>query len=232
MSSTDTPYSTTDAASVRLMFDRIASRYNLTNHFISLGMYSHWQSRLIATLPEGRQKKALDLCTGTGALIGDLEKRFDDVTAVDFSEEMLKYCRPCHAKVEWGDAHQLKYSDSSFDVVTTAYGVRNFARREQALREICRVLRPGGSLHIQEFGQPKNFLISRVYRFYSRFILPYLGGLLSGDMNAYRYLPSTAHAFPCGDAFANELRAVGLQVDSVVPMCFGVMYLYVAHKPA
>jgi demethylmenaquinone methyltransferase/2-methoxy-6-polyprenyl-1,4-benzoquinol methylase len=134
--------------------------------------------------------------------------------------------------VSWfeGDAQALQFEEGSFDVATVAYGVRNWPDRERGLREVRRVLKPGGQVGILEFGQPSQRIWRTVFGVYSRWIIPTIGGLVSGNRKAYEYLPKTSAAFPCGAEFAAMLSGVGLRPESVTPLMGGVAFVYVARK--
>ncbi len=217
------------------MFDTIAARYDLLNFLLSAGLHRVWEKRLVYSLPAVEGGQCLDLCTGTGALVPYLSKRYSSVCGLDISSQMLKRARERFAQipnVTWveGDAQALPCSDSSFDVVTVAYGVRNWPDREQGLQEVSRVLRTGGHVGILEFGQPRNVCWRTLFSLYSRYIIPTVGGLLSGSREAYEYLPRTSAVFPCGEAFERLLQKVGLTPLSTVPLMGGVAYVYVATK--
>jgi len=230
--SLDRPANTTQ---VREMFDSIAARYDLLNTLLSGGMHRVWEKKLISSLPAVIDGVCLDLCTGTGALVPRLAPRYRQVVGVDLSPQMLERARERWSdltNVSWfeGDAQALQFEDASFDVTTVAYGVRNWPDRERGLREIHRVLKPGGRVGILEFGQPSQPLWRGVFGTYSRWIIPTIGGLVSGNRKAYEYLPKTSAAFPCGAEFAAMLAGVGLRPESVTPLIGGVAFVYVARK--
>lgn len=225
-----------DTISVRSMFDSIASRYDLINSLLSLGMHRIWERRLVDALPEDSAGVCLDLCTGTGALAPRLSLRYRSVTGVDIAPKMLEVARrrwSSLVNVVWeeGDAQALPHKDDSFDCVTVAYGVRNWPHRAQGLREVARVLRPGGRVAILEFGQPKNALWRWLFNLYSRHVIPFVGGMISGNRFAYEYLPRTSAVFPCGESFQKELIEVGLCPRAARCLIGGVAYIYVAQKP-
>jgi demethylmenaquinone methyltransferase/2-methoxy-6-polyprenyl-1,4-benzoquinol methylase len=219
------------------MFDAIAPRYDLLNFLLSGGLHRVWEKRLVRSLPVLERGVCLDLCTGTGALVPYLAPRYQQVCGVDISSQMLNRARQRFreiSNVTWmeGDAQALSFDDGSFDVVTVAYGVRNWPERERGLREVCRVLRVGGYVGILEFGQPRNALWRALFSLYSRYVIPTIGGLLSGSRAAYEYLPKTSAVFPCGGAFEELLTSEGLTPLSTVPLAGGVAYVYVAVKRA
>jgi demethylmenaquinone methyltransferase/2-methoxy-6-polyprenyl-1,4-benzoquinol methylase len=232
LTSLERPSSTTE---VRLMFDRIAARYDLLNSLLSGGLHRVWEKRLARALPRSSQGRCLDLCTGTGALIPHLVDRYQEVVGVDISPQMLQRARVRYASVQnlvfqEGDAQALSFDSCSFDVVTVAYGVRNWPERERGLREIARVLKTGGSVGILEFGQPHNWLWRSIFSLYSRYVIPTVGGLISGSRKAYEYLPRTSAAFPCGKQFEALLEDAELVPVRTMPLCGGIAYIYIAEK--
>ncbi len=224
-----------NSAEVQAMFDAIAPRYDLLNSLLSGGMHKVWERRLVRCLPDWPEATCLDLCTGTGALVPALAKRFGRVVGVDISAQMLERARRRFAglqNAEWyeGDAQNLSFGSGEFDVVTVAYGVRNWPDRERGLREIARVLRPGGQVGILEFGQPKNPVWGAAFRVYSRYIIPGIGGAISGHRAAYEYLPKTSATFPCGEEFNAMLVRAGLTARRTLRIFGGVAYIYIAEK--
>jgi len=217
------------------MFDAIAPTYDLLNSVLSGGLHRLWERRLVKSLPVVANGRCLDLCAGTGALVPRLAPRYREVVAADISPKMLAVGQKRWAglrNVTWveADAQALPFDDGSFDVVSIAYGVRNLPRLDLGLREVSRVLVAGGRVAILEFGQPTNKVWRALFSWYSRIIIPRIGGWLSGDRGAYEYLPTTAAAFPCGEAFENVARASGLTPEETFPLMGGVAYLYVARK--
>jgi demethylmenaquinone methyltransferase/2-methoxy-6-polyprenyl-1,4-benzoquinol methylase len=224
------------ANTVQRMFASIAPRYDLTNTIMSLGLCHLWRERFLAALPTAPTVRALDLCTGTGDLLPGLAKRYHAVTGSDFCEPMLAIARERMRKLQRpvtlieADALALPFESGSFDLVTVAYGVRNFENLERGLKEIHRVLAPGGSVVILEFGQPTLPVFRELYQFYSRFFMPTIGGILTGNREAYRYLPKTAALFPSGTGFLNELSKIGFSNCSARPLSWGVAYIYSATR--
>lgn len=217
------------------MFDSIAKRYDLLNSLLSGGLHRVWERKLVESLPPNPEGSCLDLCTGTGALVPRLCERYRCVEALDISPQMLAVARTRFSKldnVRWveDDAQELGYSDSLFDVVTIAYGVRNWPDVSKGLRQVWRVLRPGGRVAILEFGQPSNSLWRWLFGLYSRFVIPFIGGIISGNRAAYEYLPRTSAVFPCGKEFEATLQASGLTPISTRSLMGGVAYIYVAQK--
>jgi demethylmenaquinone methyltransferase/2-methoxy-6-polyprenyl-1,4-benzoquinol methylase len=194
------------AEHVREIFDSIAPSYDMLNHLLSMGLDRRWWARSARTFQstlKNSEARVLDLCCGTGdmteALLALRPQPAEPVTGLDFSEEMLARARKKFpaANVLWveGDAMHLPYDDNSFDLVTSAFGFRNLTNYSAGLAEIYRVLKPGGRIGILECNQPSG-LSGALYTLYFRFVLPLIGGLISGDWAAYRYLPASVARFP------------------------------------
>jgi len=221
---------------VKEMFGSIAKRYDLTNTALSLGLHHAWKRKLIAMTKGGAHLKVLDLCTGTGDLLPLLERKFGTVVGADFCVPMLKVAgerfnsRGQRFELREADAMSLPFDDRSFDAVTVSFGVRNFKELERGLLEIRRVLKPGGELLILEFGQPQGWFFGSLFKFYSKYIMPIVGGVLTGNKEAYEYLPETSKAFPCNSSFAKILSAQGFKNAMIKPCTFGIAYAYKAEK--
>ena len=206
---------------VREMFTRIAPRYDLLNHLLSAQMDRVWRSRTASELKpilDRSNAVALDLCCGTGDLAFALRQHAKArVVGADFSHTMLVRARKKAlgtngtATVEFfeADALRLPFADQAFDLVTTAFGFRNLANYEAGLREIARVLKPGGTLGILEFSEPPPGVLGDLYRFYCRRVLPKIGGLISGDADAYAYLPKSVSRFYRPEELAALMKQAG-----------------------
>ncbi|MEZ4300981.1 MAG: bifunctional demethylmenaquinone methyltransferase/2-methoxy-6-polyprenyl-1,4-benzoquinol methylase UbiE [Polyangiaceae bacterium] len=219
------------------MFDAIASKYDLVNRVLSLGMDQSWRRRAVRSLELGDSPTVLDLATGTAdlaILIAQMSPG-SRVIGVDPSTGMLGVGR---TKVESaglgdridlreGDAQALDLPDRSVDAITMAFGIRNVPDRPRALREMARVTRDGGRIAILELSEPKDGAMGALARFYVRGIVPRVGGTLSGKRE-YRYLQESIAAFPPPDEFADLMRSSGLEVVSVTPLMFGASVLFVA----
>ena len=217
------------------MFDRIATRYDLLNRILSLGIDRGWRRRAVraARLPEC--EAVLDLATGTADLAIELARSHDGVRVLgtDPSPEMLAVGRTkipsgLEGRVELieGDAQQIAAEDGAFGATTIAFGIRNVPDRLRALREMARVTRAGGRVVILELTEPPGGLLGWPARFWVHQVVPRIGALLSGDRE-YRYLQQSIAAFPDRDAFCAMMREAGLEVLQARPLTFGVAHLFV-----
>jgi demethylmenaquinone methyltransferase / 2-methoxy-6-polyprenyl-1,4-benzoquinol methylase len=210
------------AARVREMFKRIAPRYDLLNHLLSLDIDKLWRRRVarrFSAILRDPNARVLDLCCGTGDLAFAFRREAPQGAGIigsDFVPEMLVRARAkaaaTKASVEFieADALRLPFVDESFDFVSCAFGFRNLANYERGLQEILRVVKPGGAVAILEFAEPSGRAFGALYRFYFRRILPLLGGMISGSASAYTYLPSSVSAFPSPGELALQFESTGL----------------------
>lgn len=226
---------------VEAMFDEIAPRYDLLNRLLSFGIDQKWRDEAVNMLEEERPKRILDVATGTGDLaIKALRLEPEKVVGVDISEEMLAHGRrkiermglADRITLQRGDAARLPFSDSQFDAVLVAFGVRNFENLDEGLRELRRVLRPGGTIVILEFSHPSAFPIKQLYGIYSHLLLPVVGKVISKNASAYEYLPASVDVFPSGEDFVARLRALGYEEVRWRPLTFGIASLYRAKSSA
>ena len=207
------------AAWVRAMFGRVAHRYDLANHLLSFSIDRWWRARTVRRvrpLLERPGARVLDICCGTGDLAMALQRACPrPLMGSDFCHPMLVAARakmarqPVAPRLFEADALRLPLRDASLDLVTVAFGFRNLANYEDGLREMRRVLRPGGMAAVLEFSQPSNALFAALYGFYSRRVLPWIGGLLTGNRDAYRYLPESIRKFPAAPELAEDMRRAG-----------------------
>lgn len=222
---------------VRGMFGRVAHRYDLLNHLLSFQIDRYWRARTVRRVAHVLDRPAarvMDLCCGTGDLLLALEKRRGAlVYGSDFCHPMLTASRQkidrrgARAVVFEADALRLPLADRSLDLVTVAFGFRNFANYRKGLAELHRVLRPGGVAAILEFSTPPSPVFRGVYDFYSRHILPRLGGAISGASDAYTYLPESVRKFPGAEELAAEMREAGFGAVEFERLTFGVVALHV-----
>lgn len=224
------------------MFDRIAPRYDLLNRLLSFRRDVAWRKRMGKQIQSGSSLRLLDLATGTADQIISLMKTNANITSavgVDMSEGMLGVGREKISRLTWddrvmlrrGDAMHIPESDQAFHVATMSFGIRNVINVTEALREVRRVLKPGGRALILEFSTPSNPLFRPVYFFYLRHILPVLGGLLSGDRSAYRYLNRTIETFPSGKDFCAFMETAGFENVKAIPLTLGIASIYQGDRP-
>lgn len=222
------------------MFDSISPRYDLLNHVLSLGIDRSWRRKLVRMLRRSGAVGILDEATGTGDLAIMMAGKIPTVkvTGTDISEGMLRVGHGKIARSGLGervalrqeDAENLSFADGTFDAVTVAFGVRNFENIPAGLSEMHRVLKNGGRVYILEFGQPRNKIFGALYRFYFHRILPWLGGVISKERNAYRYLPESVDGFPYGTPFVEMMSAAGFTGCGFKNLSAGIAQLYYAEK--
>jgi demethylmenaquinone methyltransferase/2-methoxy-6-polyprenyl-1,4-benzoquinol methylase len=224
---------------IRKMFDDISGHYDLLNHLLSLGIDRSWRKKMVKILREKNPKKILDVATGTADVaiaMAALEPL--RINGIDISKKMLDEGREKITRLgleklinlKQGDAEKIPFSDASFDAVTVAFGVRNFENLEQGLREMRRVLRPGGTMMILEFSHPGSFPYRQLYMFYSSRVIPFIGRMVSGHSEAYRYLPESVSKFPSGKQFLEILSRIGMTDRRQVVLTFGIATIYLAEK--
>lgn len=228
---------------VREMFTRIAPRYDLLNHLLSAQMDRLWRARTAKQLqPVLRNPHALvlDLCCGTGDLALALRRRARArILGADFSHTMLVRARQKALAIDSAapipfleaDALCLPFADQTFDLLATAFGFRNLANYQDGLREILRVLKPGALLAILEFAEPPKGVLGDAYRYYTRAILPKIGGWISGDSRAYQYLPKSVARFFHPQELASVLRQIGYTDVQFHLMTLGSVALHLARRP-
>ncbi len=229
-----------DAARVRRMFGGVARRYDLLNHLLSANLDRAWRRAAARALPPGPLPRVLDLCGGTGDLTIAIARGRDAsrVVCCDFAHPMLLAARAKLGRrglggrcpVLEGDALRLPFRDETFDAVSVAFGVRNLADLGGGLREMHRVLRPGGALVVLEFSAPPASVLSRLYRFYLLWLLPRLGDAVSREPGAYGYLARSIAAFPGPDGLAARIREAGFPGCSWRRRSGGIVAIHTALK--
>ncbi|MEN8138539.1 MAG: bifunctional demethylmenaquinone methyltransferase/2-methoxy-6-polyprenyl-1,4-benzoquinol methylase UbiE [Bacteroidota bacterium] len=221
------------------MFDNISHKYDFLNHFLSMGIDIQWRKKVVKLIKQTEAKNILDIATGTGDLAIAMSKiNPEKITGLDLSEGMLNVGREkiksqkLDSLIEMiqGDSENLPFEDNTFDAITVSFGVRNFENLDKGLREINRVLKPGGTFVILEFSQPQKFPMKQLYSFYSKHILPFFGKIISSDSSAYTYLPESVEAFPFGDKLLSILRKNGFKNEKAKELTFGISTIYSSNK--
>lgn len=230
---------TTSRAGSGAMFDGIAARYDLLNRIISFGVDQGWRRRTAAALQIPPGGRALDVATGTADLAIEIARRFEDASVVglDPSTKMLevgttKIARAgLEGRIELtcGDGQDLPFDEATFDGASIAFGIRNVPDRARALSEMRRVVKPGGRIAVLELSEPESGVMGSMARFHIHGVVPFVGGLLSGSRE-YKYLQASIAAFPPAAKFAEVMESVGIVIDEVAPLTFGVAHLYLGHR--
>ena len=225
---------------VEQMFDTIAPTYDLLNHALSLGIDRSWRKAAIAQLKPHAPRRILDVATGTGdfAILAARGLHPESLLGVDLSEGMMNEGRrkvreaglDSIISFQREDCLQLSLPTNSFDAVTVAYGIRNFEDLDKGLREMLRVLRPGGHLVIVELTAPARFPMKQLFWLYAHVLMPLVGRIVSRDSRAYAYLPATMEAFPQGEQMQQILEKAGFAEVRFKRFTFGLSTLYVAQK--
>lgn len=232
---------TSKSEQVAEMFDNISPKYDLLNHVLSGGIDILWRKRAIRILRQYAPKTILDVATGTGDFaLEALALKPQRIVGMDISEGMLAVGREKMKargvdqiiQMRSGDSERLPLADNEFDAAIVAFGVRNFEHLVDGLRDMQRVIRPGGVCLVLEFSNPRQFPFKQLYGFYSKTVLPLIGRMVSKDASAYTYLPESVQAFPDGPDFLRIFESAGFTNTTWTPLTFGVASIYVGHKPA
>ena len=230
----------TQKDSVKTMFNEIAGSYDFLNHFLSFGIDKLWRKRLVREIMKSKPSHVLDLATGTADLAIALHRKGKiRITGADISEKMMEAGRKKIAEggmagaieLVYGDAENLEFADQSFDAVMIAFGVRNFEDLEKGISEMKRVLKKGGCVMILEFSHPESFPVKQFYGFYSRYIIPVMGRIISSHPSAYNYLPETVAKFPSGKAFLNVMIKTGFEECRQISLSGGIASIYTGIRP-
>ena len=235
-----TPYNNTETKKnqVTKMFDNIAGSYDFLNHTLSLGMDNIWRKIAIKKL-NNKPATILDIATGTGDFAISASKYTNaTITGIDISQGMLdvgvekitKKGLSNRIQLQLADSEKLPFQNNSYDAITAGFGVRNFEDLNKGLSEMYRTLKSGGRVAILEPSEPTHFPLKQFYNLYFHHILPFIGGIISKDKNAYTYLPDSVSAFPSGNDFLTELDKVGFKECKHIPLTFGIVSLYIAIK--
>lgn len=220
---------------VRTMFASIAGRYDITNSVLSMGTHHRWRKAAVKMSGASEGMSVLDCATGTGDLAIEFKKKVGSggrVLGTDFCAEMMETApaKAAGKKLEIGfetaDAMNLPYDEHTFDIASISFGIRNVDDPLKSLKELGRVVKPGGRVIVLEFGQPKG-LFKYPYAFYSRYVIPFVGGMMTGNREAYAYLPETSANFPAGDAFIELMEKSGKFSDMQSRRLMGgIAYIY------
>jgi len=211
------------------MFASISARYDRANTVLSAGVHHRWRRQAVRWAGVGAGDAVLDCATGTGDLAIAFRKAGARVVATDFVPEMLAVGRTKAPDIDFriADVMALPFDDAAFDVAAIAFGIRNVADPARGIAEMARVVKPGGRVVVLELGSPQNTLFRTLYDMYRRHALPRVGGVLTGQRDAYEYLETSSADFPCGEKFAALMRSTGRFADvEFRPLTFGIAYLY------
>lgn len=242
-----TPYGSgrTKDKEVEAMFDNIAPAYDFMNTAMSFGLHRHWRDTalkmLLSKLKNVASPEILDVATGTGDVAFAINHRLPqaEITGIDLSAGMLdiarkkksESCPDANIDFMQGDSLNLPFDDNSFNAVTVAYGVRNFADLHKGLSEMCRVIKPGGLLCIIELSEPATPFMRFFYRLYTSHIIPTLGKIISGDNSAYTYLPKSVAACPQRRDMTTLMGQAGFTCTLYRSLTFGAVTIYIGQKP-
>ena len=226
---------------VREMFDNIAPSYDKLNHVLSMNVDKLWRRHALREIVDGSAQRILDVACGTGDSAISIAKAAGEgstVTGVDISEGMMASVEGKAKKagvedridLKVADGEALPYEDGIFDRVTCAFGIRNFEHKEKGLSEFLRVLKPGGKAVILELSVPQNRLVRWAYDLYFTRLLPRIGGAVSGDKAAYRYLPASVHQFPSPQAFCRMMETAGFRAVRCLTFTFGLCRMFVGER--
>ena len=229
------------ARKVNDLFARIARRYDFLNDLQSFGLHRHWKRRVAELSRVTANTRALDLCCGTGDITFALAQRGAETTGLDFSAEMLEVAaqrlstnlklKTKSLKFLQGDAQQLPFPETTFDVVTIGYGLRNLTSWERGLEEMFRVAKPGARLIVLDFGKPPNALWRALYFTHLRLSVPLIGLLFCGNAQAYAYILESLKHYPAQLAVAEKMRALNLKNVQVINLLGGAMAINYGEKP-
>lgn len=221
---------------IKSMFSDIADSYDKANSVLSLGIHHVWKKKVVNMTDLNKGDSCLDCATGTGDLALLYKKKVGDsgtVIGTDFCQEMLDeapkkaLAQNLDVKFQLADVTKLPFEDKQFNSVSISFGIRNVEQRQAAFKQMARVTKSGGQVMILEFGQIKTPVIKQAYNFYSQKILPFIGGLVSGQPEAYQYLNDSSQVFPCGEEFKNEIMDTKMYKSvEISPLNFGIAYIY------
>lgn len=224
---------------VQGMFNDIAPKYDLLNHLLSINIDKKWRRKLRKHLADHNPKVILDVASGTGDLAIELAKmQVEEIVGIDIAADMLEVGREKIEnrgldkiiRLQVGDSEAIDFADEYFDAVTVAFGVRNYEDLGKGLKEMQRVLKPGGKVAVLEFSKPSSFPMKNVYWCYFKYVLPLIGQIVSRNSAAYIYLPNSVAVFPEREAFMDEMVKAGFKNPIQNRLTFGIATLYIAEK--
>ncbi|MCE5223879.1 bifunctional demethylmenaquinone methyltransferase/2-methoxy-6-polyprenyl-1,4-benzoquinol methylase UbiE [bacterium] len=225
---------------VKGIFSTIAEQYDFLNHFLSFGQDIVWRRRTVQNMKFTKTGRCLDVATGTGDIALAVAKKYPDViiTGIDFSAAMIEIAKKKAVNIkrannitfQWGDATQIEFPDDSFDVAVIAFGIRNIPDKAKTLREMARVVVPGGQVMVLEMVSQQNRFFKKVYQTYLCYGLPFLAGLFSSNKKAYHYLSNSIIRFPSTAEFCQLMEQSGLKVEKTISMTFGITRLFIGIK--
>lgn len=221
---------------IRSMFSKVAANYDKGNNVLSMGVHHLWRKKLVKYSGAKTGNQVLDCATGTGDLAIEFKKAVGTsgtVIGTDFCAEMLIPApgkakeRGLEIQFEQADVTQLQYPDNTFDICSISFGIRNVGNPVKALQEMARVTKPGGKVMVLEFGQVNVPVFGPLYNFYSQNILPKIGGLVTGQKEAYEYLQKSSAAFPCREGFLDLMKESGAYSHTeYISLTGGIAYIY------
>ena len=221
---------------VRDLFDSISKRYDITNSIISLGFETIWRRQFLKRI-KSSDKNILDICCGTGTSTYQvwLKNRDAVVCGIDFSEEMISIAKNKYGKINnlifySSDVSELDLAENTFDCITMVFGIRNILKREKVLRGLNKFLKDSGRIIILEFNYLENGFFAHLFRFYLNRIMPLMGGCITGDRQAYRYLMKTIKEFPGPEEFKSLMKNAGWESIKHFPLTFGICSIFAGYK--
>jgi len=221
------------------MFDNIAPRYDFLNHLLSVNIDKRWRKKAVNLLKSKKPASILDVATGTGDFAIELQKLHPkEIIGVDISDKMLQIGRQKLRQknlyerivLQRADSEKLPFPDNRFDAVTVAFGVRNFENLQKGIEEMCRVLKPNGTVVVLEFSKPVIFPVKQMFYFYFHYVLPVIGRIFSKDQRAYSYLPESVQSFPDEKEFSRLLEETGFKNVQCKSLTFGIASIYTGEK--
>ena len=226
---------------IQEMFDGIAPSYDRLNHLMSLNVDKRWRKKALKEIVDGTQQQILDVACGTGDSTVAIARKAGSgsrVTGVDISEGMMALVmeKAAHEgvhdriKLQVADGENLPFENETFHRVSCAFGIRNFEHKEKGLEEFRRVLKPGGKAVVLELSVPQNRLVRWAYDLYFLHVLPGIGGAVSGDRAAYKYLPASVHNFPSPSEFCRMMEGAGFRNVRCRTFSFGLCRMFVGER--